>query len=341
MLDEGHFVPGWEQAETLCPLRSDASTAMVCSVRHDHRGLFYGVTAYVLWGIFPLYFRLLEPAGAAEVVAYRVAGALVSLALVVAAIGRWAQFRAVVRHGRSRSLLASAAVLIAINWGTYIWGVYNDRVVEASLGYFINPLVTILLGVLFLGERLGRWQWAAIAVAVSAVVVLTIDYGRPPWVAVIIALTFGSYGLTRKLAGVDSVEGLTYETMVLAPVAFGYLIWLDLVGHSQLFGHGAGHVLLLTSLGLVTAIPLLSFGAAAVRLSMTTLGLLQYLTPTIQFALGVTVLEEKMPVMRWVGFGLVWMALLVFTTDSFRHRREVRTTSRIQRAGDSGTTAKV
>jgi chloramphenicol-sensitive protein RarD len=261
VLDEGHFVPGWKQAGTLCPLRSDASTAMVCSVRHDHRGLFYGVTAYALWGIFPLYFRLLEPAGAAEVVAYRVAGALVGLVLVVAVIGRWAQFRAVVRDSTSRSLLACAAVLI--NWGTYVWGVYNDRVVEAALGYFISPLVTILLGVLILGERLlRRWQWVAIAMAVSAVVVLTIDHGRPPWVAVIIALTFGGYGLARKVAGVDAVEGLTYETMVLTPVAFGYLIWLGLVGHSQLLGRGAGHVLLLTSLGLVTAIPLLSFGAA-------------------------------------------------------------------------------
>jgi chloramphenicol-sensitive protein RarD len=280
----------------------------------------YGVTAYLLWGMFPLYFPLLEPAGAVEILAHRVAWSLATMLLVVVLSRRLPQFRALLRRHRARNLLTVAAVVIAVNWGTYIWGVNNHRVVETSLGYFINPLVTVLMGVLILRERLRRWQWVALGIAFVAVLGLTVEYGHPPWVALTLAFSFGTYGLAKKQAGVDAVESLTFETLVLVPIALGYLIWLG--GSGNFVGHGVGHSLLLASTGIVTAIPLLCFGAAAIRVPMTTLGLLQYLAPLLQFLLGVTVLDEHMSLMRWLGFGLVWVALVVFTLEAGQYRRQ-------------------
>jgi chloramphenicol-sensitive protein RarD len=289
------------------------------TVADGRRGLAYGVAAYLLWGLFPLYFPLLEPAGAVEILAHRVAWSLATMLLILVLSRRLPQFRALFGRHRARNLLTLAAVVIAVNWGTYIWGVNNHRVVETSLGYFINPLVTVLMGVLILRERLRRWQWVALGIAAIAVVGLTVDYGHPPWVALTLAFSFGTYGLAKKQAGVEAVESLTFETLVLAPVALGYLIWL---GDSGGFtAHGLGHAALLASTGVVTAIPLLCFGAAAIRVPMTTLGLLQYLAPVLQFLLGVTVLDEHMSPMRWVGFGLVWVALVLFTVEAARFRR--------------------
>jgi chloramphenicol-sensitive protein RarD len=211
--------------------------------------------------------------------------------------------------------------VISVNWLAYIWGVTHDHVVETSLGYFINPLVTVLMGVVLLGERLRPWQWVAMGIATVAVAGLTVEYGRPPWVALVLALTFGTYGLVKKTAGASAVDSLTVETLVLAPLAGGYLAWLAVVGDQQLTGHGAGHVLLLMSAGVVTAVPLVCFGGAATRVSMTTLGLLQYLAPLLQFAVGVAVFGEPMPPMRWAGFALVWLALVVFTVESLTHHR--------------------
>ena len=283
------------------------------------RGFLYGAAAYLLWGLFPLYFPLLEPAGAVEILAHRVAWSLATMLLVVVLSCRLPQFRALLRRHRARNLLTVAAVVIAVNWGTYIWGVTNHRVVETSLGYFINPLVTVLMGVLILRERLRALQWVALGIAFVAVLGLTIEYGHPPWVALTLAFSFGTYGLAKKQAGVEAIESLTFETLVLVPVALGYLIWLG--GSGNFIGHGAGHSLLLASTGIVTAIPLLCFGAAAIRVPMTTLGLLQYLAPIVQFLLGVTVLDEHMSTMRWLGFGLVWVALVIFTFEATRHHR--------------------
>jgi chloramphenicol-sensitive protein RarD len=289
------------------------------------RGFLYGVAAYLLWGLFPLYWPLLEPAGAVEILAHRVAWSVLTMLVVVAASRRLPELRALFRRHRARNLLTVAAVVIAINWGTYIYGVNNHRVVETSLGYFINPLVTVLMGVLVLRERLRRWQWAAVGIATVAVVGLAVEYGHPPWIALVLAFSFGTYGLAKKQADVDAVESLTFETLVLAPVALGYLFWLGASGDSHFTGHGAGHVLLLASSGIVTAIPLLCFGAAAIRVPMTTLGLLQYMTPTLQFVLGVTFLGEHMSTMRWVGFALVWVALVIFTVAATRvHGRQLR-----------------
>lgn len=288
----------------------------------SRRGITLGVAAYALWGLFPLYWPLLEPAGAVEILAHRIFWSLIVMAVLVVAARRTAQFRANLRNPRVRNLLTLAAVLVTCNWGTYIWGVNHKHVVETSLGYFINPLVTVLMGVLILGERLRRWQWIALGLATAAVVALTVEYGQPPWIALILAFSFGSYGLCKKKANVGAVESLAFETTVLAPFALAYIVFLTATGASHFTNSGAGHAALLVGTGIVTAVPLICFGGAATRLSMTMLGMLQYLAPVIQFLLGVFALHEPMPPMRWVGFVLVWLALAMFSAESYLHRRE-------------------
>lgn len=287
----------------------------------SRRGLLYGVTAYGLWGAFPLYFPLLKPAGADEILAHRILWSALTMGFLVVALGQVAELRAIASAPRVRGWLLVGALVITSNWATYIWGVNHDHVVETSLGYFINPLVTVLMGVFLLGETMRRLQWAALAVAGVAVVVLTVDYGRPPWIALILALSFGTYGLAKKLAGAGAVESLAFETAVLTPFAAAYVGWLAVSGQSTFGTDGAGHALLLASLGLVTAIPLICFGAAATRLSMVTLGLLQFLAPVLQFLVGLLIVGEEMPVGRWIGFTLVWIALVVFTFEAITHQR--------------------
>jgi chloramphenicol-sensitive protein RarD len=285
-----------------------------------------GLGAWTLWGFFPLYWPLLEPAGAVEILAHRIVWSVIVLAVVVVVTRRGPSLRALVANRRKLVLLAVASVLITINWGTYIWGVNNHHVVESSLGYFVNPLVSVLLGVLVLGERLRRLQWAALALAAVAVLALTVEYGRPPWVSLVLAFSFGTYGLVKKKADAGAVESLVVETLVVSPVAVAYLITLTATGASSFGGQGAGHVVLMMGTGLVTVIPLLCFGGAATRIPLSTLGLMQYLTPTTQFILGLTVFDEPMPPMRWVGFGLIWLALVLFTIETLRlHRRQLRT----------------
>jgi len=283
--------------------------------------LLLGVAAYTLWGAFPLYWVLLEPAGALEILAHRILWSLVTMGVIVALLRRTTQLRALFRDRRVFALLAVGAAVITVNWATYIWGVNNGRVVEASLGYFINPLVTVLMGVFILGERLRPVQWGAMAVAGTAVGVLALDYGRLPWVALVLAFSFGTYGLAKKTANVGAIESLTLETMLLAPVAAAYVGWLMATGQSNFGSHGTGHALLFTTTGIVTAIPLICFGGAAIRVSMVTLGLLQYLAPILQFALGVVWFHEDMPPGRWVGFILVWIALAIFTVEAIHHHR--------------------
>ena len=284
-------------------------------------GFAAGLAAYLLWGFFPLYWPLLEPAGALEILAHRVLWSVVTMGLLILLLRRTAQLRALFSSRRTFLLLALAALTITFNWATYIYGVNNNRVVETSLGYFVNPLVTVLMGVFILGERLRRLQWVAMAVAGLAVVVLTLDYGRLPWVALVLAFSFGTYGLAKKTANVPAVESLTLETVLIAPFAAAYVGWLVASGHSNFASHGPGHALLLSSAGIVTAVPLICFGAAAIRVSMVTLGLLQYLAPLIQFGLGVLYFHEDMPAGRWAGFVLVWVALVVFTVEATTHRR--------------------
>jgi chloramphenicol-sensitive protein RarD len=296
-------------------------------VPEQRRGLLLGVAAYGLWGGFPLYWPLLEPAGAIEILAHRILWSMVTIGLLVVVFRRTAQLRAILADRRTLLLLAAAALIITVNWATYIYGVNNERVVETSLGYFINPLVTVLMGVVILGERLRPLQWAAMGVATLAVVVLTVDYGRLPYIALVLAFSFGTYGLLKKTANVGALESLAVETTVIAPLAAVYLGWLIASGASNFGAEGSGHALLLASTGIVTAIPLICFGAAAIRVSMVTLGLLQYLAPVLQFALGVLWFHEDMTTGRWVGFVLVWVALVVFTYEvTTHHRRQARLT---------------
>jgi chloramphenicol-sensitive protein RarD len=293
----------------------------VAVVTEGRRGFLLGLGGYSLWGLFPLYWPFLEPAGAVEILAHRVAWSALSMVLLVAAIRRYADLRVVLSSPRTLLMMAAAAAVIGVNWGLFIWGVNNEHVIETSLGYFINPLVTVLLGVFVLGERLSWTQWAALALAAVAVAALTVDYGRPPWLALALAMSFAAYGLIKKTAQVGAVAGLAVETLILAPVAVGYLVVLAAGGGQHFTGHGLGHAALLASTGVVTAVPLLLFGGAARRVPLTTLGLLQYLTPTLQFLLGVLVLGEPMPSTRWVGFAIVWVALAIFSAESLRRHR--------------------
>ena len=285
------------------------------------RGLLFGVAAYAMWGLFPLYWPLLEPAGAFEILAHRVLWSCVTMFVLLLLLRRGPQLRAIWRDRRVRLLLTVAAVVVSVNWATYIWGVNNGRVVETSLGYFINPLVTVLMGVVILHERLRPLQWGAMAIATAAVVVLSVDYGRLPYIALVLAFTFGSYGLCKKTANVGATDSLTYETAVIAPFALGYIAWLGATGGSNFADRGLGHSLLFMATGIITAIPLICFGAAATRVSMVSLGLLQYLAPILQFALGILWFHEEMPAGRWAGFVLVWIALAIFTVEAVNHRR--------------------
>jgi chloramphenicol-sensitive protein RarD len=297
------------------------------TVVESRRGLLLGLAAWIMWGFFPLYWPLLEPAGAVEILAHRIVWSLIIMAGIALALRRGARLRATLADRRTRTLLTLAAVLITINWGTYIWGVNNHHVVETSLGYFINPLVSVLLGVLVLGERLRALQWVALGIATAAVLALTVEYGRPPWVALILAFSFGSYGLAKKKANAGAVESLVVETLVVSPVALGYVIFLMATGASTFGNQGAGHVALIIGTGLITVLPLLCFGGAATRIPLSTLGLMQYLTPTVQFILGLVVFGEPMPLMRWFGFGLIWLALVLFTFETLRNRQRVRSSA--------------
>jgi chloramphenicol-sensitive protein RarD len=288
------------------------------------KGFLLGVAAYAMWGVFPLYWPLLEPAGAVELLAHRVVWSAVVMALLVAVLSRADEVRALWASARTRRLLSHAAVAISVNWGVFIWGVNNDHVVDTSLGYFINPLVTVLAGVVFLGERLRPLQWSALGLAALAVLGLAIEGGRPPWVALALAFSFASYGLLKKKANAGAIEGLTVETLVIAPIALAYLFWLGSTGGSHATVDLPWHLVLLLSSGLVTALPLICFGGAATRVPLTTLGLLQYLAPTLQFLLGVTLLGEPMSPGRWVGFAVIWVALVMFTADSMRQRQLTR-----------------
>jgi chloramphenicol-sensitive protein RarD len=288
------------------------------------KGFLLGVAAYAMWGVFPLYWPLLEPAGAVELLAHRVVWSAVVMAVLVALLRRAPQVRTLLAVPRTRWLLTAAAVVISVNWGVFIWGVNNDHVVDTSLGYFMNPLVTVLAGVVLLGERLRPVQWGAMGLAAVAVLGLAVDAGRPPWVALALAFSFASYGLLKKKANVGAIEGLTVETLVISPVALLYLVWLSSTGDSHAGVDLPWHLVLLATSGVVTALPLICFGGAATRVPLTTLGLLQYIAPTLQFLLGVTLLGEPMSPARWVGFTLIWVALALFTMDSLRQRQLTR-----------------
>ena len=282
------------------------------------RGTAYGFLAYLLWGAFPLYFVALKPAGALEILAHRVVWSLLLCLLILLLTRRARWVVEMFRDRRQLGTLALAGLFIGINWTVYIVAVLSGRVAEAALGYFLNPLVTVALGVLILGERLRRAQWVAAFIGLAAAIYLTVDYGSPPWISLVLACSFACYGLLKKRLGTNlsALHSLTGETVVLAPFAVGLLVWLSATGQQTFTGHGTGHTLLLVSTGVATTVPLLLFAAAAKRVPLVTIGLLQFLTPVLQLLAGVLVLGEVLPASRWVGFGLVWVALIILSVDS-------------------------
>lgn len=292
----------------------------------NSKGLLFGIGAYGIWGMLPLFFIILLPAGAVEIVANRIVWSLAFCALLLTVNRSWPAMAAALRDIRILSTLALAAALIAANWLIYTWSVTNGHAIEASLGYFINPLLSVLLGVIILREKLRALQWTAVGIGAAAVVVLAFAYGQLPWESLGLALSFGLYGFVKKRVGprVDAITSLSVETAVLAPIAGAVMIYLAATGAATLGSEGAGHFWLMASSGIVTAVPLVLFGAAARRLPLTSIGLLQFMTPILQFILATTVLHEHMPLERWAGFALVWVALLVLTVDMLRAYRRNR-----------------
>ena len=298
-------------------------------MQDERKGFWLGVAAYGAWGLFPLYWPLLKPSGSGEILANRMVWSLVAVVVILSWQRHWGWIRPLLRQPGRVALIAAAAAAISVNWGMYIWGVNSGQVVQTSLGYFINPLVTIAFGVLVYREKLRPAQWTAVGVGALAVAVLTVGYGHLPWLALTLAFSFGVYGLIKKKVGLSGLESLAGETAFQFLPAAGYLVYLTAEGTGTLGrtvpgSYGWGHSALLLLCGVVTALPLLAFGAAAVRVPLTTLGLLQYLAPVFQFGLGILVFHERMSAAAWAGFGLVWSALLVLTWDGARQARRVR-----------------
>jgi len=289
-------------------------------------GLLYAGGAYGLWGILPIYFLALAPSGPIEIVGWRIVLSLVFCALLLAVTRAWRRFWLLLRDRRVVLIMGVAGALIYVNWLTYVYATLSGQVVEAALGYFINPIVTVFLGVLVLRERLNITQWVAVGISIVAVLVLAFGHGEVPWIALLLAFSFGFYGLIKKRVGprVDAVSGLTLETAWLTPVAVVQLIVVGMTAGLTLGQHGAWHTVLLLLAGAVTAVPLLFFAGASRRLPLTTMGFIQYFAPFIQFIVGVFVLHEPMPLERWIGFGLVWVALVVLTFDLIRGARAAR-----------------
>ena len=287
----------------------------------ERRGYLYGFLAYTIWGFFPIYFKLLKPSPPFEILAHRIIWSGVFVSLLLAALRNW---RLLGRLARDRRLLLGvtlAALLIAVNWATYIIGVNSSRVVETALGYFITPLVVVLLGVTVQRERLRAWQWVAVGVGGVAVAVLTIDYGHLPYIALLLAASFGSYSLIKKRLSLPPAEGLFVESSVLALPALAYLGYLNATGDAEFGRVSAVHTTLMVLAGVATAVPLLLFAASANRVPLVGLGILQYVAPILQLACGVLIFHEPMPAARLAGFGLVWIALIIFTIDGIRGAR--------------------
>lgn len=289
-----------------------------------NKGVLYAAGAYLCWGLLPIYWKALQHVGPLELLAHRVVWALALLVVLLAARGRLRGLFQAMRDRRTMLVFSASAILLATNWLVYIWGVQNGHVVETSLGYFINPLVNVLFGVLFLHERLRIGQIAAFGLATAGVFYLTYVYGSLPWIALVLAGSFGVYGLLRKTATLGSLEGLTLETLVMLVPAAGYLIFLESQGTAA-FGHsGLFTTVLLALAGVFTSVPLVLFAAGARRINLTTLGILQYIAPTLQFLLGVFAYGETLNQERLIGFALIWAALLIYTGESLWRGRAAR-----------------
>lgn len=287
------------------------------SLNRDRSGPLYALLAYGSWGLFPLYWKLFDGVSALEILSHRMIWSLVLLLGLLALLGRGQELLKVLRSPQTLAMLLASAALLACNWGVYIYGVNSDRVVEASLGYFINPLVSVLLGFFCLGERLGWWQRGAVAIAALGVLLFILNVGQVPWIALTVAFTFAFYGLLRKVAHVAPMVGLAVETLLLTPVAIGFLLYLHGKGIGH-FGQGVEQTLLFVGAGGVTSLPLLWFNNAAKRLTLATLGFFQYLAPSAQFLLGVFLFREPFTRDYQVMFGFIWLALVLYSVSSWR-----------------------
>ena len=285
-------------------------------------GLLYGLGAYGLWGVFPAFFTRLAPADAPEILAHRIVWTVVLMAALLLMVGRLGDLRTLSR--RTWLLLACASVLISTNWLIYIYAVNSGHVVDAALGYFITPLVSVVLGVAIFGEQLNRFQLIAVLLAAAAVILLSVGVGGLPWIGIGLAFSFGLYGAVKKVVRTDPRVSVAVETAIAAPFAAVYLVVLQFSGEGDFTNHGPVHTALMLLCGPVTAVPLLFFAAAAQRLPLVTLGLLQYLTPSMQLIWGVAIDHEPMPPARWAGFALIWIALGLFSADALRRGNRAR-----------------
>lgn len=293
------------------------------TVVDSRAGLVAALVANLMWGLFPLYWPLLKPATPLEILAHRIVWSLLFVLLLLALTRKLGSLRRLLRDRRAMLALIAAALFQGLNWGTYIAAVNSGQVLQASLGYFITPLLAVLLAVVLLREKLRRTQWIAVSLGVVAVVILTVDYGKPPWLALVLGVCFAAYGFLKRTAGSGAIEGVAVETGALLAPALAYLVWLAVQGGATLSADDPGRVVLFVSSGLLTMLPLLFFGAAATRLTFTSLGLLQYVAPILQWVIGVAVVHEPMPLSRLLGFALIWCALVVLALDGWRGTRRV------------------
>tara|TARA_R110002095_G_scaffold137947_3_gene119548 strand:+ start:2101 stop:3027 length:927 start_codon:yes stop_codon:yes gene_type:complete len=287
-------------------------------------GVLAAIGAFTLWGFLPLYLKALDHAQAGEILGHRVVWSLLFIVVLLTIKRRWSWLAQLRQSPRLIAVALGCALLLGTNWLTYIWAVTSGHIIEASLGYFINPLLNVLMGMLLLGERLRRIQWLALAIAASGVVYMTVAYGEPPWIALILAFSFGFYGLIRKRSPLGSIEGLSLETVVIALPALLYLFYLSSQGQTQ-FGQGnLRDNLLFAGTGIATALPLIWFAYGAQRITLTLLGLLQYIGPSIQMVIGIWLFNEDFTGPRVMGFSLIWLALALYSLEGFyRHRRSI------------------
>lgn len=287
------------------------------------KGLIYAFTAYTIWGIVPLYWPKLQPAGPIEILAHRFLWSAVILYLFLLFTKRVKKALVIFKDSKKLQMLALASLLVGVNWGIFIWASVSGRILDSSLGYYINPLFSIGLGVVLLKEKLRKLQWLAIFVATIAILWLTVTLGAPPYVALSLAFTFGLYGYIKKKANVEAIDSLFVETILATPIALGYLVYLNSTGENSFGAHGLSHAVWLASAGIITAVPLAMFGAAAIRIPLSTLGFIQYIGPTIQYIVGLYAFHEPMSQNRFMGFVLTWIAIAIISYDALRHRKSV------------------
>ena len=291
---------------------------------HARKGLIAGIAAYSLWGLFALYWRMLDSVGAIELVAHRIVWAFVTIGVIVIALRRLGDVKEALRNRKTALILGIASLSIGVNWAMFVWGVNAGHTIEVSLGAFTTPLINVALGVIIFKERLGVLQWCALGIAAAALVYLAVDYGRPPWLALGIGVTFSAYSLLKKVAPTAPLPGLLTETIVLLPIALLVLTLIGVRGETQFGQHGIVNTLLVITVGLVTALPLVLFAYSAQIVPLSTVGILQYITPTMQLLTGVFIFREEMPVERLIGFCLVWIALILYTYDALRRMSRSR-----------------